>query len=184
MDNGASSYRRFLAGEDEALSELIRCHNDSLVLYINSIVNNICIAEELTEEVFVELVVKKPRFSGKSSFKTWLFSIAKHITADYLKSSPDLSDIPVDEMYSLSDKEDLEKRYLREEQRIMLHRCLGRLEENYRQVLYLSYFEELSNTETARIMKKTNRQVENLLYRAKQALKKELEMEGYVYEEL
>ena len=39
MDNGASSYRRFLAGEDEALSELIRCHNDGLVLYINSIVN-------------------------------------------------------------------------------------------------------------------------------------------------
>lgn len=63
MDNGASSYRRFLAGEDGALSELIRCHNDGLVLYINSIVNNICVAEELAEEVFVELVVKKPRFS-------------------------------------------------------------------------------------------------------------------------
>ena len=135
MENGASSYRRFLADENDGLSDLIREYNDDLVFYINSFVNNICVAEELTEEVFVELVVKKPRYSGKSSFKTWLFSIAKHITADY------------------------------------------------KQVIYLSYFEELSNTETASLMKKTNRQVENLLYRAKKALRKELEKEGYVYEE-
>lgn len=33
-------------------------------------------------------------------------------------------------------------------------------------------------------MKKTNRQIENLIYRAKKALKKELEKEGFVYEEL
>ncbi|MDO4864882.1 MAG: sigma-70 family RNA polymerase sigma factor [Ruminococcus sp.] len=184
MDNGASSYRRFLADENEGLSELIRDYNDGLVFYINSLVDNFCIAEELTEEVFAELVVNKPRYSGKSSFKTWLYSIARYIAIDYLKSRNRFSDVPVDEMYTLADEVDLERRFLREEQRIQLHRCLGRLTADYRQVLWLSYFEELSNTDIAGIMGKSNRQVENLLYRAKQALKNELGKEGYVYEEL
>ena len=184
MDNGASSYRRFLENENEGLSDLIRDYNDGLVFYINSLVNNFCIAEELTEEVFVELVVNKPKFSGKSSFKTWLYSIARHIAIDYLKKKSRFFDLPVDEMYSLSDELDLEKRCLKEEQKIQVHKCIGKLLPDYRQVLWLSYFEELSNTDIARIMSKSNRQVENLLYRAKQALKNELEKEGYEYEEL
>ena len=183
MENGASSYRRFLADEIDGLSDLIHEYNDDLVFYINSFVNNICVAEELTEEVFVELVVKKPRYSGKSSFKTWLFSIAKHITADYIKAQCKCSYTPVDEMYQLSDEENLEKRFFKEDDKILLYKCLGKLCSDYKQVIYLSYFEELSNTETASLMKKTNRQVENLLYRAKKALRKELEKEGYVYEE-
>ena len=101
MDNGASSYRRFLENENEGLSDLIRDYNDGLVFYINSLVNNFCIAEELTEEVFVELVVNKPKFSGKSSFKTWLYSIARHIAIDYLKNKSRFFDLPIDEMYSL-----------------------------------------------------------------------------------
>ena len=183
MENGASSYRRFLADENDGLSDLIHEYNDDLVFYINSFVNNICVAEELTEEVFVELVVKKPRYSGKSSFKTWLFSIAKHITADYIKAQGKCSYTPVDEMYQLSDEENLEKRFFKEDDKILLYKCLGKLCSDYKQVIYLSYFEELSNTETASLMKKTNRQIENLLYRAKKALRKELEKEGYVYEE-
>ena len=65
-----------------------------------------------------------------------------------------------------------------------MHYFIGKLLPDYRQVLWLSYFEELSNTDIARIMSKSNRQVENLLYRAKQALKNELEKEGSEYEEL
>jgi len=40
------------------------------------------------------------------------------------------------------------------------------------------------NTETAEIMRKNERQIRNLLYRAKAALKTQLEKEGFEYEEL
>lgn len=50
--------------------------------------------------------------------------------------------------------------------------------------MYLTVFEELTNEEAARVMKKNKRQIENLVYRAKKALKSELEKEGFVYEEL
>ena len=58
------------------------------------------------------------------------------------------------------------------------------LSSDYRQVLYLTFFEELSNTEAAKIMHKSNRQIENLLYRAKLALRSKLEKEGFKYERL
>ena len=47
-------------------------YRDGLVLYLSSLVCNISLAEEVMEETFVKLYVKKPKFKGKSSFKTWL----------------------------------------------------------------------------------------------------------------
>ena len=51
-------------------------------------------------------------------------------------------------------------------------------------MLWLTFFEGLSTSDAAAVMRKTNRQIENLLYRAKISLKSELEKEGFVYEEL
>jgi RNA polymerase sigma-70 factor (ECF subfamily) len=65
----------------------------------------------------------------------------------------------------------------------MVHQALHRLKLEYRQVLYLIYFEGFTNAEAALIMKKTSRQIETLLYNAKKALKSELERSGFDYEE-
>ena len=54
----------------------------------------------------------------------------------------------------------------------------------YSEVLYLAYFELLSIPEIADVTKKSVKQVSNLLYRAKSALKEILEKEGFEYEEL
>lgn len=68
MDNGAESYRRFLDGDDGGLGEIVEAYKDGLILFLNGIVGNIYVAEELAEDAFFRLMVKKPRFSGKSSF--------------------------------------------------------------------------------------------------------------------
>ena len=75
MDNGACSYRRFLDGDDKGLVELVGEYKDGLILFLNGYVNNISVAEELTEETFFRLITKKPRYSGKSTFKSWLYAI-------------------------------------------------------------------------------------------------------------
>ena len=41
MDNGASSYRRYLDGDDNALGEIIEMYHEGISLYINNIVHNI-----------------------------------------------------------------------------------------------------------------------------------------------
>ena len=70
MDNGASSYYRYLAGDDSALGDIVREYKDGLTIYLNSFTNNIHDAEELMEETFFKLAYKKPKYTEKSSFKT------------------------------------------------------------------------------------------------------------------
>ena len=40
MDNGASSYRRFLDGDDQGMEELIRDYKDGLLLYLNKYIRS------------------------------------------------------------------------------------------------------------------------------------------------
>lgn len=183
MDNGESSYHRFLAGDDEGLHEIICTHRAGLMLYLNSFVQNIHIAEELTEDTFAELAIRCPKFSGKSSFKTWLYAIGRNITAKHLRKYTKLSVVPLESQEYLADEEDIESNYIKSEQKLMVHQTLHRLKLEYRQVLYLSYFEGFSNAEAALIMKKSKRQIESLLYNGKKALKSELERSGFDYEE-
>ena len=75
MDNGASSYRRYLEGDKEGIAEIVREFKDGLILYLNGYVDNLYTAEDLTEDTFFKLMTRKPRFSGRSSFKTWLYTI-------------------------------------------------------------------------------------------------------------
>ena len=63
-------------------------------------------------------------------------------------------------------------------------RALDKLSDEYRQVLYLVYFEQFSNTETAEIMGKSERQIRNLLYRSKEKMRNILERSGFEYEKL
>ncbi len=184
MDNAADSYRRFLEGDDNGLYEIIDEYNKGLSLYINHLVSNICIAEEIMQNTFVKLAIKKPKFKGKSSFKTWLFAIARNEANDFLRKKSKISDIPVDENFELSDETDIENDYLKEEQKIELHNAIKKLSEEYRQIIYLIFFEQFSTEDAAKIIHKTKKQTGDLLYRAQKALKIQLEKEGFVYEKL
>ena len=184
MDNGACSYRRFLDGDDNGFIEIIKDYKDGLILYINNFTRNIFTAEDLAEDTFVKIVTKKPRFSGKSSFRTWLYAIGRNVAKDYLRRNR-VQEVPVDEMPEIREEtESLEEQYIKEEEKIALHQAMDKLNPQYRQVLWLVYFEDFSNAEVAIVMKKSIRNVETLLYRAKQSLKTELNKEGFVYERL
>ena len=185
MDNGASSYRRFLDGDDKGLAEIVRGYSDGLILYLNGIVNNISVAEELMEETLFKIITKRPRFNGKYTFKTWLYAIGRNTAIDYLRHQAKKSDTSFDDIVDyIQDEFILENHYIMEERKIALHRALRKLHIEYRQVLWLLYFEGLSSTEAAVVMKKNPRQMKNLTYRAKSALKSQLDKEGFVYEEL
>ena len=185
MDNGASSYRRFLEGDDDGIVQIIKDHKDGLMLYLNSFVQNIHLAEDLTEDTFVKLIARRPRFYGKSTFKTWLYSIGRNVALDYLRKSSKMPTVSTDEVQLLIDDErDITRNYLRTERKCQVHKAMKQLNDAYRQVLYLVYFEDFQNTQVASIMGKSKKQVENLVYRAKLSLKSELEKEGIVYEDL
>lgn len=181
MDQGWESYRRYLAGDDEGLVELLRDYKDGLLFFLMRYVGNFHAAEELTEEAFFRLAVKKPLFMPRASFKTWLYTLGRNLAVDCLRRRERLSPLPEDQA---GEAEGLEEAYLKEERKRILHGALSKLKSDYALVLHLKYFAQLTNEETARVMKKTRRQVENLTYQAKRALRAQLEQEGVTDEDL
>ena len=177
-------YKRFLQGDDGALEHIIRAYRDGLLLYIHGIVGDMHLAEELAEDVFVKLVVKRPKFSEKSSFKTWLYAVGRNVARDYMRRKKRTA-VPLEERPELSDDEkDLEQNYIGQEDRILLHRAMRQLKMEYRQILWLVYFEDFSLSQAARIMGKSTHNAQTIVYRARKALKEKLTQEGYEYEKL
>lgn len=186
MDNGASSYRRFREeGDESGLVEIIKDYKDGLILYLNSFVGNIHTAEELAEDTFVLLGIKKPKDKRKGSFKTWLYTIGRNVAIDYLRRNSKHANISIDDCPELvNEEQNLELVYIKEERKITVHRALGKLKSEYRQILWLIYFEDFSIKQAAAVMKKSVHSIETLVYRARKSLKSQLKLEGFVYEEL
>lgn len=184
MENKEDAYRRYLDGDDGGMTEIIRLYKDGLILYINGFVRDILIAEELAEETFYRLAVKKPKFSGKSSFKTWLYTVGRNTAFDYLRKIGTRREISVNDCEKLLISGSVENDCLKEERKQLVYTALLKLRPEYRRVLYLAFFEDFSNAQTAEIMKKSRRQVENLIFRAKKSLKAELLKEGFDCEDL
>ncbi len=185
MNNGETNYRRFLNGDDQGIVEIIKDYKDPLILFINGYVHNIHVAEDLAEDVFFGLVVKKPKFTPKHSFKTWLFTIGRNRALNALrKKSKHVAFHQNNKATLQKDQQDLEQSYMKEQEKLVLHHAIQELLPQYSEVLYLAYFELLSIPEIADVTKKSVKQVSNLLYRAKNSLKESLEKEGFEYEEL
>lgn len=184
MDNGASSYRRFLEGDDNGIVEIIRDYKDGLILFLNRYVNNIHVAEDLAEDTFFKIVTRKPRLIAGGSFKTWLYTVGRNMAINYMRRAKRISHAPVEDINASGDESDLEETYIREEQRIVLHRALSKINADYSKVLYLKFFEDLNNEQIAMVLRKNRRQIENMIYQAKQALKSELDKEGFHFEGL
>ncbi len=184
MDIGACHYRRFREdGDESGLVDIIREYKDGLILYLNTFVGNITLAEELAEDTFVLLGTKKPRDKGKGSFKTWLYTIGRNVAVDYLRRRARRREVPLEDCPVSSEAlESLEAQYMLQEERELVQQALARLKPDYRQALWLVYYEGFTHAEVAAVMKRRVHAVDMLLCRAKNALKAQLETEGFVYE--
>lgn len=69
MDNGASSYRRFLDGDESAFNEIMEELFRSLVFFINGYVHDIHAAEDIAIDAFSDLVVHRLGTTSKSHSK-------------------------------------------------------------------------------------------------------------------
>ena len=125
----------------------------------------------------------KKRFKQKSSLKTYIFSIARNKAIDFLRHSGKYkyfnSTIGEDD---IEDFENLEDKVLKKEKMQRVREGLEKLNDDYKRIIHLIYFEDLSQAEAAKVLGKNKKQTDNLIYRAKKALKDALEKEGFSYE--
>ena len=183
MGNGECSYRRYLAGDESAFDQLLTLYKDNLIFFLCRFVGSVSIAEELAADCFALLITRPDKYDFSVSLKTWLFTVGRNRATDYLRRQSRWRILPLEEAAALpgSDEDDPETLFLQKERERTLYRAMGRLKADYRAVLHLVYFEELSYEEAGRVLHKSKKQIENLVYRAKNALRADLEKEGFEF---
>ena len=179
MDNGASSYRRFLDGDEAAFDEILRIYRDNLTFFINRYVHDPDVAEDIAIDVFVQLLVHRHRYNFKTSLKTYLFMIGRSRVIDYLRRKNRFRMVDVDEVEAeLADEMTPEEFALGDERKRLVNEAIWKLPDEMRVAVHLVYFENLTYEEAAKVMKKNRKQVDNLLYRAKGLLRSIIGEEG------
>ncbi len=178
MDKGASSYRRFLDGDDSAFDEIMKEYRLPLTMFINRYVNDMWTAEDIAIDVFSYLIVHRHRYDFRVQFKTYLFMLGRSRALDHLRRKKKIVFTPLTEAETLEDDITPEEAFMKDERKRAVHHALEALPQEMRAAVHLFYFEELSYDETARIMKKSRKQVDNLLYRSKAKLRTILGEEG------
>ena len=178
MDTCASSYRRYLQGDEEAFDEIVKELFDPLVFFVDRYVCDTAAAEDIAIDAFTELIVHKHRYNFKVTLKTYLFMIGRSRALNYLKHRKHLAETELEEADYADDRQTLEEQFVRTQQSRLLHKALAQLPEDMRTAVHLVYFEGMSYEEAAKVMKKTRKQIDNLLYRAKTALRTKLGKEG------
>ena len=103
MDNGASSYRRYLNGDEEAFDEIVKEYFDNLVFFIDRYVHDYAAAEDLAIDAFTYLVVHKHRYHFRVSLKTYLFMIGRSRALDHIKHRDKLRTVELSEAEQLPD---------------------------------------------------------------------------------
>ena len=172
MDNGASSYRRFLDGDESAFHDIMEELFRGLVFFIDRFVHDTHAAEDIAIDTFSDLIVHRHRYNFKVTLKTYLYMVGRSRALDHIKHRRIVDFVELSEAQGFPDEEKtLEEIVLADERKRAVNAALAKLPEDMRVAVHLIYFEEMTYEEAARVMKKNRKQVDNLLYRAKKELR-------------
>ncbi len=182
-DNGVSSYRRYLQGDPRALEELVRTYSDGLTQYAYLYVRDYATAEDVMEESFAALIVKRKQLPDTLHFKAYLYKIARNKCLDFLRSKKH-AELPLTGYEDALVHADTERTVASLMRDRTVFEALEKLPRDYRDVLYFSYFDGYKIAEICEMTGRSRKKVYNLLARAKAALKEILIKEGIGYDDL
>ena len=142
-------------------------------------------ADDLTQEVFIQVYQTLPGFKGDASFSTWIYRIAVNASLNKIRKSSKNSFIQRMETvfgfdkgqevsFQIPDNENPENILVLNEHREWVQKALNSLPENQRTAIVLSKYDDLSQKEIAAIMNTTEGAVEALIQRAKANLREKL----------
>ncbi|WP_018338214.1 RNA polymerase sigma factor [Butyricimonas synergistica] len=168
--------KAILEGDQRAFKDLV---DDYKVIVVNTcyaFVHDKEEAEDLAQEVFIQVYESLDKFRGECKLSTWLYRIAVNKAINYKKSvryRMKRIRLEGDSSISIASKDDLAQEKIEKEEIIShLHQAIKNLPERQRIALVLNKYEERPYKEVAEIMGISLASVESLLFRAKSYLEK------------
>lgn len=127
------------------------------------------VAEELTQETFLQALRSIDRYNGSCKISVWLCQIAKHLLYQYWEKRKE--NVPLEDDWMLSDEPGVERQVLAREELLDVLGRLHQLPVNMREVVYLRIAGDLSFREIGNIMGKSENWARVNFFRAKELLK-------------
>ena len=157
----------------EIFAELYEEYLPKVFRYVRYRVNSIQLAEDLTSAVFEKALVNFSKYSSdKSSFSTWIFSIARNTVIDYYRVSGRRKATSLEEATDISSG-DLAPadELLKREELERLQVCLAELSQEEQEIIRLKFGAELNNRQIAKMLRLSETNVGTKLYRAVRKLR-------------
>lgn len=153
---------------NEHIGELFEQYSDMVYRIAISYGNDVQIAEDVVQEVFLRVLKNKPSFQGSEHEKAWFVRVTVNccksmLSSAWLKRIRPLEDAPEEISGMFCGGEEQE-----------LYETLSKLPAKYRIVLYLRYYEEYQVKEIAGILHILPNTVSARLARAKKMMKQEI----------
>jgi RNA polymerase sigma-70 factor, ECF subfamily len=174
---------RILGGERDLFTTLVGRYEKRLVNYVYRITHRYEDAHDLAQEIFVKVYLALDRYDPKYQFSTWLFRIAQNSAIDALRKKS-ISEVPLarptEEEPGGKEREFADGgispyRALKNKQlSVAIDRAVEQLPPDYRELIQLRHFAELSYEEIASMKKLPLGTVKNKLFRARNLLKETL----------
>lgn len=170
-------------GNKDAYRQLVEAYQDQVVNTCYGFVQKREDAEDLAQEVFIEVFRSVGNFRKDAKLSTWVYRISVNKSLEFIRYNKrkkrfawkqSLSDMTeAEEPASLSDHPGLSLE--QQEQVSILMSKINLLPENQRIAFTLNKIEDMPYKEIAEVMNLSLSSVESLMHRAKKNLKKQLE---------
>ena len=172
---------KILSGDEEAFAEIVKIYLDQIYNFVFRLAGDRDAAEDITQETFVKAWKNLKRFDQSRNFKTWIFTIAKNTTYDWLKKKKEIpfSSFTDDEgeswLENVADENILSDEILaRKDIAEEFDAILQKIPPHYRAILLLHYKEDFSLHEIAEILGEPYNTIKSRHQRGLGRLKKEL----------
>lgn len=171
-----------LRGREESFGDLVQRYQGPLVNYLYRMVRNAEAAHDLAQEVFIKIYQALDRYDEQYKFSTWLFRIAQNAAIDRIRKRR-LQMVSMDRPGSgeddgtwefPSDAPDPYRDSRNRERGDAIQQAIDALPWEYRELIVMRHYGDLSYEEIARAKDMPLGTVKNKLFRGRQMLKESL----------
>lgn len=166
-------------GNQDAFAELVQRYEKQIFSLAYRLIGDYDEAADLAQEAFLRIYQMLDRYDPEKKFFSWMYRVAQNSCLNALARRP-ANVIPVEraeEYFSdttAADTAEPEQDYLNREIRQNIDRAIAELPDNYRDIIYLRYIEDLSYQQIAQTLSLPLSTVETRLFRGKKLLQQKL----------
>ena len=169
------------AGDEHAFSQLVDRHGPPLLGFLRQLLGDPGLADDAWSETFLRLIRARDRYKAEGRFRAWLYTVARRCAKDQRRGRRRWVRLAVrvfDRPGPGRDENTPDLRLIADEQTRRLEDAMGKLSEEHRAVVLLTYRQGLDSSDVGQVMGLTGQQVRSRLTYARTLLGRLLTEEG------